>query len=250
MSIRLLSAAWDLVIPSTEKMVLMCLCDHANDDGVCWPSIETLCRKTSKGERTVQSALKWLAENDFFTFKDGEHKARTYYLDPRKICTPAKSAPRKSRTPQNLQDTPAKSAPHPRKSRTQTTIEPSRTVNNTITAHALPDDWRPTQFGLKTKSREIVDGWPPGEVDAQFEHFAAHHRAKGSKFKDWQDAWSTWVLNSRKFGDHHGNGRRRGNQRAPEIDGFQSALRRMQGIRDEAPSAENRPGSPYFEGMG
>ena len=57
MSIRLLSAAWDLDIGSTEKMVLMSLCDHANDDGLCWPAIATICRKTSKSERTVRNAL-------------------------------------------------------------------------------------------------------------------------------------------------------------------------------------------------
>jgi len=35
MSIVLLAAAWDLEIGSTEKMVLMCLCDHANAEGAC-----------------------------------------------------------------------------------------------------------------------------------------------------------------------------------------------------------------------
>ena len=119
MSIKLLSAAWDLQIGSTEKMVLMCLCDFANENGTCWPSIATLCRKTSKSERTVQSALKWLRENDFYQ-TDGYHKQTPLYvLNTRNICTPAEFAP-----PQNLHVTPAKNVKYPRKSRTQTLREP------------------------------------------------------------------------------------------------------------------------------
>jgi len=164
-SIRLLSAAWDLDIPSTEKMVLMCLCDHANDDGVCWPSVETLCRKTSKGERTVQAALKWLHDHSYFEFRDGEHKARTYYLDPCKICAPppqelrpAKSAPRKSRTPQNLRPTPAKSAPHPRRFCAQTTIEPSMNLSEA----------KASSKRARGKSDFILPDWVPADAWVAF----------------------------------------------------------------------------------
>jgi hypothetical protein len=34
----------------------------------------------------------------------------------------------------------------------------------------------------------------------QLELFRAQHGKKGDKFLDWQKAWSTWVLNTRKFG--------------------------------------------------
>ena len=113
MSIKLLSAAWDLDIGSTEKMVLMSLCDFANENGVCWPSVATICRKTSKSERTVQTALKWLKDNGFYTVDGYNGVTPKYILDPRKICTPAEIAP-----PQKLHQTPAKSAP-----------KPSRTIN-------------------------------------------------------------------------------------------------------------------------
>lgn len=124
MSIKLLSAAWDLDIDSTEKMVLMCLCDYADDEGRCWPSVATIGRKCSKSERTVQSALKWLNDNGFFSFTDKPGKGRLYRLNPRRICTPAESAPAQETTV-----TPAEFAPHPRKSRTQTTNEPPITTN-------------------------------------------------------------------------------------------------------------------------
>jgi hypothetical protein len=64
----------------------------------------------------------------------------------------------------------------------------------------LPDDWEPQPFGLGTKSRGIVDGWPPGRLEFQADRFRANHRSRGSKFSDWQAAWGTWVLNTVEFG--------------------------------------------------
>ena len=66
---------------------------------------------------------------------------------------------------------------------------------------SIPDDWQPMPFGTGTESRSVVDGWPPGELKRQAEHFAAHHHKTGKRFKNWQAAWSTWVLNNRNFGN-------------------------------------------------
>jgi hypothetical protein len=63
----------------------------------------------------------------------------------------------------------------------------------------LPDDWKPEPFGEGTESRKIVDGWSSDELRRQIEAFTAHHAANGSKFTNWQKAWSTWALNSVAF---------------------------------------------------
>jgi hypothetical protein len=90
-------------------MVLMCLCDFANDEGEhCWPSVATIGRKCSKGDRTIQAALKSLCELGYLTINERAGTSSQYHLDPRKICAPAKSAP-----PQKTAPTPAKSAPKP-----------------------------------------------------------------------------------------------------------------------------------------
>jgi hypothetical protein len=65
---------------------------------------------------------------------------------------------------------------------------------------AIPDDWQPLEFSEGSESRKVVDSWPPGERPAQVEQFKAHHRSKRNTFIDPQDAWSTWVLNTRKWG--------------------------------------------------
>lgn len=77
-------------------------------------------------------------------------------------------------------------------------VPPSK-KDKTTGEHLIPEDWEPREFGAKSQSRAIVDGWSQQERDRQLEAFAAHHRSKRNKFSDWQDAWSTWVLNSVKF---------------------------------------------------
>jgi len=68
----------------------------------------------------------------------------------------------------------------------------------------LPDDWLPEPFGEGTQSRQIVDGWAPEELARQLETFRAHHAGNGTRWADWQKAWSTWVLNSVRFGRPQG----------------------------------------------
>jgi hypothetical protein len=67
--------------------------------------------------------------------------------------------------------------------------------------HPIPDDWEPEEFGDATQCRITVDAWSKADFEAQVEAFRAHHEREGSRFVDWQAAWKTWVLNSRRFAD-------------------------------------------------
>lgn len=196
MSVRVMTQVWEIDLPASQKIVLLALADCANDDGHCWPGMATLAAKCSKSERTVQGMIAQLEKDGHLSRNQVPGKGCNYYIHPRKSCTPAETAPRKNcaKPPQNLRHTPAKSAPKPSKNHQ----EPSKTKN------ALPANWHPLEFSTGSKCREIIDGWPPGELEMQIEHFTAHHRANGNKFNDWQDAWKTWVINSRKF-NRHGN---------------------------------------------
>lgn len=60
MSIRLMTRAWDLDLPASEKLALLCLCDHANDDGQCWPSIERMTQRCGVHRATVFRILRRL----------------------------------------------------------------------------------------------------------------------------------------------------------------------------------------------
>jgi hypothetical protein len=56
---------------------------------------------------------------------------------------------------------------------------------------------------------------------AQIEQFIAHHAARDNKFTKPQRAWSTWVLNTRRFGI----GRQ---YERPDTNPTGTALRRVQ----------------------
>lgn len=80
MSIALMSRVWSLPLPSTPKLVLLSLADQANDAGYCWPSIATICTRTSLGKTTVLENMRWLEEGRFLTVHRRAGVNNTYTL--------------------------------------------------------------------------------------------------------------------------------------------------------------------------
>ncbi|EPI4177037.1 helix-turn-helix domain-containing protein, partial [Neisseria gonorrhoeae] len=65
MSARLMGMAFKTGIPRGQRFVLVKLCDCANDDGLCYPSQETLAEDTGFAETAVRQHIKWLKDNNF-----------------------------------------------------------------------------------------------------------------------------------------------------------------------------------------
>jgi DNA-binding transcriptional ArsR family regulator len=107
-SIALMTSAWKLPIPAGRKMVLLALCDNANDQGECYPSVSMLTEKCSMSERSIQGHISDLEKDGLLVRDLRSGRSTMYRLNPRRICTPAEFAP-----PQNLHPTPAESAPPP-----------------------------------------------------------------------------------------------------------------------------------------
>lgn len=109
MSIRLMSAVWGLSLPDSEKIVLLALADCADDHGVCWPSIATLCRKVSKSDRTVQAAIKGLVSKGQLRRVEVPGKGCSYTVTPRSGFTPEETSPpkRTTSTPEAASDKPS-----------------------------------------------------------------------------------------------------------------------------------------------
>jgi biotin operon repressor len=58
-----MAATFELDIPSTEKLVLLAMADHARDDGTgCYPSIDRLAKKSSLSRRGVQKIMRRLEQ--------------------------------------------------------------------------------------------------------------------------------------------------------------------------------------------
>ena len=67
MSFYLAGAAWRAKVAPTTKLVLLCLADTANDDGECWPSLQTIANKTGLTRRAVINHVNILCRAGFLT---------------------------------------------------------------------------------------------------------------------------------------------------------------------------------------
>jgi len=81
MSIKLMTAVWDREdLSSTQKLVLLSLADWANDEGLCWPSIERVAKKSSLKKRAVQLAIRSLEEMQFIRREEVIGKGNRYWI--------------------------------------------------------------------------------------------------------------------------------------------------------------------------
>ncbi|WP_345969627.1 helix-turn-helix domain-containing protein [Sulfurimonas sp. HSL1-6] len=62
MSVKLMEKAWNADVKKSDKLVLLALADNASDEGYCWPSWETIMRKTGVSQATLSGVLKRLED--------------------------------------------------------------------------------------------------------------------------------------------------------------------------------------------
>lgn len=124
MSVKVMSQVWERDdLDPYEKLVLLSLADHANDEGICYPSIGRLEKRTGMKERGLQNVIKRLVEKGFLhrEMNAGRKGSNLYQVTeppapdaPRIECTPAPDAP----NPRiECASTPAPDAPEPSKNR-------------------------------------------------------------------------------------------------------------------------------------
>ncbi len=58
MSIELMNKAFKANLPPASKLLLIALCDYANDDGICYPSLKTIQSKVNLGKTNITYILK------------------------------------------------------------------------------------------------------------------------------------------------------------------------------------------------
>lgn len=87
MSTEILGRVWKLKLPSTPKFVLVSLADQANDNGVCWPAVGSIAKRTGFTDRAIQKSLVWLENCKYI--KREERKGRsTYYTVTPELGSP------------------------------------------------------------------------------------------------------------------------------------------------------------------
>ena len=86
MSIKLMTQAWSLSTTNhTQKLILLKLADNASDEGVCWPSMNTIATQCQCSRRTVLSHINKLANLGWLKISnryksDGSKNSNMYQL--------------------------------------------------------------------------------------------------------------------------------------------------------------------------
>lgn len=80
-----MSVVWEMELKPAEKLVLLALADNANDEGVCWPSIRTICRKSCLGESTVHRAIGKLKELGMLYVNGNDGHSNNFNVLPGRI---------------------------------------------------------------------------------------------------------------------------------------------------------------------
>ena len=96
MSIQALNWALtqDQIQNTGARFVLLVLCNYANEQGLCYPSRETIAKKTSTSVRSVQNHINWLAEHGYLTWTNERNDSNRQTPNVYQLKKPsAKSAP-------------------------------------------------------------------------------------------------------------------------------------------------------------
>lgn len=91
MSVRIMAEVWRLDLPANDKIVLLALADHADDEGLCYPSIGRVAWKCCYSRATIKRQMKRLSEAGLVVVveRGGTGKGKTNVL---RIC-PRKGTP-------------------------------------------------------------------------------------------------------------------------------------------------------------
>ncbi|WP_347336008.1 helix-turn-helix domain-containing protein, partial [Pseudomonas aeruginosa] len=115
-----MSACWPLQgMSPAQKAVLISLADQANDQGVCWPAVDSIAMRCCLSKRAVQQAIKWLRSAGIVSVEERQGRSTMYSVTPAAYAPPQEMHPRSICTSAANAPTPADAAP-------RTVIEPTR----------------------------------------------------------------------------------------------------------------------------
>ena len=265
MSIKHVQFALDGVpgLNAGQRLTLVSLGEWANDDGVCWPSHDTIAKRVGVGRRQVIRIIDQLESMGVI-----ERIERKQYSNKYRVrCDIAMSHPKPSPDVTSTAHVTSKAAGSDvtlgtpdvtsttadvtsRASRcdthaTRTVIEPPiRTPNEP------PERARAKRATAVPESIEVSDeqyGWAWGElglqrsdVDRETAKLIDHFRSTGETKKDWGATWRNWMRRSLEFRRSASNGRA-----SPVRDDVVTRNLRNLGVLDDATTNE-----PVFETTG
>jgi hypothetical protein len=198
MSLEAINAVRQMDIrPCGRKFIAMALADYADEEGSCYPSVKTLARYTSQGEKTVRDHLNALEEVGFLTRERsrnnrGELGQYRYKIDYRRNPPVAKSASGEKR-----QSPAAKSAAHIHQ--TPSSNEEGNSKRARKRAFRLSEGWTPPAEFIEYA---IGQGLSEGQAHAEAEKMRdwSLSSPNGAKL-DWPATWRNWIKRVKEKGN-------------------------------------------------
>lgn len=208
MSIQALNWALsqDQITNSATRFVLLVLCNYANEDRQCYPSRETIAKKTSLSVRTVQDHLNWLVEHKYITKDirrfDGKQTSNLYTIIGVQSAKSALSPT--SQGADNCQSQGATSAHYPKESYTkankntlaiaQDASEDSIQDTDHVIASSSPEKEKSSAPPAVLAVREVCKRFPPKPIW----HVIQDAIGDTPDIDRLQKTYEGWVLNGFK----------------------------------------------------
>lgn len=205
----MMTAVWSVQLPHTDKLVLLALADNANDEGTCWPSINTLRGKCGMDERTVRRVIDRLEAAGHLTQVHYLGRSSTFTVHPGQKVTPG-TAPGLAQDPDPPGRRPgplrAQDPDPPGTAPGRTIIEPSSesSGNPKVEARAArsaPATRLPDDFELTPERRAIAET-EKADPEREFQNFTDYWlSASGAKARkhDWDRTWRMWCRRAPDF---------------------------------------------------
>lgn len=201
MSVKVTGEVWGLVMHSTDKLVLACLADHADKDGIAYPGVQRLAMRTGLTPRSVTATLRRLEAQHVLVVLEIERatRSRRYRLTPELYSPlPLNHVHPEPRSPLNNVPLGVNHVPFTPEPRSP---EPSGTIKNRQKRDIAPRASKrcPTAFVLTPTliAFAVEKGVPAEEVSEQLAAFRDCEFAKAHT--DWPATWRTWCRNYRSF---------------------------------------------------
>lgn len=185
MSIKIINLVWDTPCEShTQKLVLIALADNANDQRVCWPSLDYLAKRCDLTRQGVILQIKALTEKNLLRVRKDDGRVNVYELFPDQstplTCKPGLPVNPVDANPSTPLTTPVNAVDPNRK---EPSVEPPREAR----AKFKP----PTLDEAKAKAQEL--GLPESEAVKFHSYYESNGwRVGKNPMKKWSAAMVTW----------------------------------------------------------
>ncbi|EPW1928445.1 helix-turn-helix domain-containing protein [Escherichia coli] len=204
MSSKILGNVWDACaaygVKGAKLMIMARLADYSNDDGVCYPGVETICRQLGLGESTVRTAISELEADGWLTRqsrrKGNRNTSNLYHLNADRLEQLARTerdkvAELKQQRRLSVLRNPSESEPsksEPSESECSGVFDPSDSGKKTVLTLQNLD---PDPQGLK-HDPQVNSKHDPQDIGASADASAPTRSARQEYSPEFEQAWQEY----------------------------------------------------------